>query len=423
MGLYAKVVDHNEVHDQFTGKRIYANDYNTSNSDEKEEFDRHFYSHFQDSEAIESSVSCDCRAIEDAHKLGVICDICNTPVVNTSSRPIEPSMWVRTPKHVRSLINPRLIIMLTGYLVTKEFDFLAYLTDTSYRYDVESIGSKETRRKVDRLLHRGFERGLNHFIDNFNEIFQFLLDANIISNNKSEFAQFVAQNKDKLFPKYLPVPSKLCFVAESTTSGTYLDKPIEAAIDATLTFASIDASSVPLSPIKAQNRTMRGLRLYGQFYEIYAKSRIAQKPGLARRHMFGARLNATARAVITSISDPHDYDELHIPWGVGCQLLKYHLTNKLKAKFNMTTREAFSFVYENVLQYNQIIADLFKELIAEAAPYKGMGCTFHRNPTLQRGSTQQFFITKVKDDINDNSISMSVLCLKAPNGQLNNQIR
>ncbi|MFO5520891.1 hypothetical protein ACLBP3_30230, partial [Klebsiella pneumoniae] len=75
-------------------------------------------------------------------------------------------------------------------------------------------------------------------------------------------------------------------------------------------------------------------------------------------HMFGARLNATARAVITSISDPHDYDELHIPWGVGCQLLKYHLTNKLKAKFNMTTREAFSFVYENVLQYNQIIADL-----------------------------------------------------------------
>ncbi|WNV49643.1 hypothetical protein [Pseudomonas phage ANB1] len=44
-------------------------------------------------------------------------------------------------------------------------------------------------------------------------------------------------------------------------------------------------------------------------------------------------------------------------------------------------------------------------------------------PTLQRGSTQQFFITKVKDDINDNSISMSVLCLKAPNGQLNNQIR
>ncbi|MFO5854810.1 hypothetical protein ACLBSO_32705, partial [Klebsiella pneumoniae] len=138
-----------------------------------------------------------------------------------------------------------------------------------------------------------------------------MLHANSLSDNKSEYAQFVGQNKDKLFPKYLPVPSKLCFVAESTTSGTYLDKPIEAAIDATLTFASIDASSVPLSPIKAQNRTMRGLRLYGQFYEIYAKSRIAQKPGLARRHMFGARLNATAHAVITSTSVPHDYDESH----------------------------------------------------------------------------------------------------------------
>ncbi|MFO5842486.1 hypothetical protein ACLBPJ_29470, partial [Klebsiella pneumoniae] len=82
------------------------------------------------------------------------------------------------------------------------------------------------------------------------------LYSDVTSNNKSEFAQFVAQNKDKLFPKYLPVPSKLCSVAETTTSGTYLDKPIEAAIDATLTFASIDASSVPLSPIKAQNSTI-----------------------------------------------------------------------------------------------------------------------------------------------------------------------
>ncbi|MFO5890448.1 hypothetical protein ACLBSJ_32020, partial [Klebsiella pneumoniae] len=106
-------------------------------------------------------------------------------------------------------------------------------------------------------------------IVDLNQCIQLLLDANIISNNKSEFAQFVAQNKDKLFPKYLPVPSKLCFVAESTTSGTYLDKPIEAAIDATLTFASIDASSVPLSPIKAQNRTMRVISLHDQDYPLY----------------------------------------------------------------------------------------------------------------------------------------------------------
>lgn len=416
MGLYARIVNHDVMHDQQVGRIIYANDFNTKRLEDKEEFDRHFYSHFTDSDAVESSVSCECGHITAAHKLNVICDICSMPVVNSANRPIKPSMWVRCPEGVTSLISPQLVIMLSNHLTVKEFDFLMYLIDTSYRFDYNSITSKETKRKLDKLLHAKdtIQRGLNFFVENFDMVFKFLLDSNIIATNKQEFAQFIQENKANLFPKYIPVPSKLCFVAESTTSGTYLDKPIEHAIDATLTVASINSTSVPLSPIKVQNRIAKALRLYASFHEIYGKSRIAQKPGLIRRHVLGARLNFTARAVITSISDPHDYDELHIPWGVGCQLFKYHIVNKLRRNFGMTSREAIGYVYDNVLKWDPIIADIFKQLIAEAK-YKGPACVFNRNPTLQRGSTQQFFITKVKDDINDNSISLSVIVLKAPN--------
>lgn len=414
MGLYLSVVDLDEVHDNFKGKMVYANDFNTGTVEGKEAFHRYFYSHYKDSEAIENSASCECGHLDEAHFLGVICDNCGSPVVSTSNRPIVPSMWIRAPDGVHSLISPQLWIMLSNYMTMKEFDFLEYLTNTSYSYDYASITSKETKRKLDKLLGKGFPRGLNNFIENFDSIFQFLLDANIINNNKTEMNAFIQQNKGRMFPKHIPIPSKLCFVAESTTSGNYLDEPIGPAIEAVLTFCSIGSSPIPIKPQTIQNRVAESLKNISVYHKNLAKTRIAQKPGLVRRHVLGGRLNFTGRGVITSISDPHDYDELHIPWGMACQLLKYHLINRLKRKHRMTTRRAMSFIYENVLQFNPVLDEIFKELISESK-YKGLPSVFHRNPTLQRGSTQRFFITKVKDDLRDNSISLSVLVLKAPN--------
>lgn len=416
MGLYAEVVDHDQLFAEQKGKIVFANDFNTSNAEQKEDFNRHLYSHYKDADAIENSASCECEHMTDAYDVGVICEICNTPVVSTSNRPIVPSMWVRAPGSVVSLISPELMIMLMGHMQTKEFDFLQFLIDSSYRFDIDNVSSKETRRKMDRFLQKGFERGLNHFIANFDEIFKYLMESGIIGVGKYDLATFIFENRAALFPQVLPIPSKLCFVVESTTSGVYIDKPIGAAIDAVLTFAGIEHSPIPLKPIAIQNRVAQALKLLAVFHENYDKQRIAQKPGLVRRHVLGGRLNLTARAVITSISDPHQYDELHIPWGVACQLLKYHIINKLKTPKwgNMTTKDAISFVYDNVLQYNDMLNEIFKELIRESK-YSGIGATFHRNPTLQRGSTQQFFITLIKPNINDNSISLSVLVLKAPN--------
>lgn len=414
MGLHAEIVDHDEMHNNFKGKIIYANDFATNTQDGKESFQRHLYSHYQDADAIENSASCECETITDAHRMGVICDNCGHPVVSTSNRPIVPSMWLRAPKGVPRLISPQLVIMLSGYMAMKEFNFLEYLINTSYLFDYNSIVSKETKRKLDKLLQKNFPRGLNNFIENFDEIFQFLLDANIINNNKADMNAFIQANKGKLFPTVIPVPSKLCFVVESTTSGSYIDKPIAPAIDAVLTFTSIDHSPIPLKPLTVQNRVAGALLKYAEFHANYVKSRIAQKPGLMRRHVLGGRLNLTARGVITSISDPHDYDELHTPWGMSLQLLKYHLIPKLKRKMRWTTRKCMQHIYGHVLQYDPLLDECMKVLIQESK-YKGLACTFHRNPTLQRGSTQRFFITKIKTDLTDNSISMSVICLKAPN--------
>lgn len=408
------MVDHDQELAEQGGSPVFANDFNTSSLEQKEEFKRYLYSHHTDSDAIEHSASCECGKLDDAHKIGVICDVCGHPVISLANRPIVPSMWIRAPEGVDRLVSPELWIMLSGHITTKEVDFMEWFTNTAYTVNYDDIGSRETRRKMDKILQRGFERGLNNFVKHFDEIFQFLLDSSIIQQGKADIIQFVRENRELLFPKNISVPSKLCFVVESTTSGVYIDKPIAAAMDAVLTVSSIGSSPIPLKPIKVQNRMATALKLMAIFHENYDKQRIGQKPGLIRRHVLGGRLNLTARAVITSISDPHVHDELHIPWGIGCQLLKYHLANKLKRKHKMTTREAFAHIYSHVLKYCPILDQLFKELINESK-YKGLPASFHRNPTLQRGSTQLLRITIVKTDITDNAISMSVSILKAPN--------
>jgi hypothetical protein len=377
MGVHLELVDHDKEYASLTYDPVLVNDFNTANVEEKEEFDRHLYSHYQDSDSIEESASCDCRRTTGVYRMGVTCAYCGTQVVGTSDRAITPSMWIKAPEGVRSLINPQVWIMLENAMSAKEFNFLEFLTNTSYRYDKDTVTSKETKRKLERLLERNFPRGLNNFIDNFDEIMKFLFQANIIDTNKGELSRFVEENRDRFFPQYLPIPSKICFVVESTTSGVYIDKPLGMAIDAVLTIASLRSSGFPLKDQVVQNRVVKAIKSLAMFHETYGRVRLAKKPGLFRRHVFGSRLHFTARGVITSISDPHDYDELHIPWGIATQLLKYHIVNKLLKRGKNVT-DALSFVYSNVLRYNEELDAIFKELIAEA-PEKGIPVTFHRN--------------------------------------------
>ncbi|MNE25148.1 Bifunctional DNA-directed RNA polymerase subunit beta-beta' [compost metagenome] len=280
----------------------------------------------------------------------------------------------------------------------------------------ERLSSKETKRKVEKLLAQNFERGLNAFIRDFDRIIEFFFQANIIDKNKAELAAFIGNNKKAFFPQVLPLPSRVCMVVESTTSGTYIDKPILLAVDAALSMASIGSTSFKLKAIEVQNITAQSIATLSMFHQIYDKERLARKPGLIRRHVLASSLYLTGRNVITSISKPHNYEQIELPWGMAVQLFKYHIMSKL-FKRGYTANEALAAVYQNVLNEtpNPMLVEIFDELIAQSNGGRGPACIFGRNPTLQRGSTQMFYIGTIKTNTRDNTISMSVLCLKAPN--------
>ena len=380
MGIHAEMVNFDEEFAGLDIEAVVVNDFNTSIPEEKEALDRHLYTHYQGTDTIEESASCDCGSTTRVYNIGVRCTLCGTKVQSTTDRPVESMLWIRAPQGVLGLFSPEAWMVLEPAMRTKEFSFLEYLTNTDYRFDLEKIASKDTVRKINKLLANKIPRGWNNWVRHFDTTVEFLFNASIIDStkvNKKELWAYIQENKHTFFPKHLPIPSRICFVVESTTSGVYIDNPLGSAMDAVLTIASIKSTPVKPTAAMVQNRVAKTIRELTRFYSEYTRTRLAKKPGMFRRHVFGSRLHFSGRAVITSISDPHLGHELHIPWGMATQLFKYHLINKL-LKRGYDANEALAFVYSCVLQYHPVMDELFKELISEA---EGMGpaCVFQRN--------------------------------------------
>jgi len=380
MSVFAQLVDYDQEFELLDIEPIIVNDYNTAIPEEKEALDHHLFTHYQDTDTIEEAAACDCGHLTGVFRIGTKCHICNTQVQSTTSRPIQSMLWIRAPEGVERLINPEAWMILESPLKSKDFSFLEYLTNTGYHVQRDKIKSKDLLKKLDKLEQADLPRGLNNFVRHFDQIIEFLFSASIVDANKAnkgELRQFIEQNKHLFFPKYLPIPSRICFVVESTTSGVYIDKPLGMAMDAVATISSIRSKAVPMRQQVIENRTAKAIRELAAFYGSYMKSRLSQKPGMFRRHVFGSRLHFSARSVITSLSEPHHWQELHIPWGMATQLLKYHIINKL-LKRGYTANEALNFVYSNVLRYNPELDQIFQELIEEADG-PGICCTFSRN--------------------------------------------
>lgn len=368
MGIYAGFENFNDIYHHLDTTPEFVNKYDVSRPEEREALDLHIYTHYKNTDVIETSASCHCGHYTKAQEIGYVCDKCHTEIVSTVDRAIESTLWMHAPEGTLGFIHPEFFSILEQKLGTRSFDFLRYLLNTNYNFDYAKITSKDAQRTVDKFLSFNPPRGLNNFIKHFDAIMDGLFSRNIVNGSraeKDELKELIRENRQCLFPKYLPIPSRLCFVVETTTSSTYIDAPLRDAMNAINAITSIRAAQEPMSEKMVQNVTFLACESISKFYDSYITHRISKKPGLARRHMFGNRLHMSARGVIDSINDPHYYTELHIPWGMALQLFKYHILNKLIRR-GYTVREGLDVIYRSVLCYNSVVEDILHELINES---------------------------------------------------------
>ncbi|QVD49130.1 hypothetical protein LUCX_60 [Xanthomonas phage vB_XciM_LucasX] len=414
-GIAIRLVDLDEVFNTAATLPVIVNAFNTETVDDRQVLDSLIYTHY-DGDSLNMVPTCECQRMRGAGKIGLVCPRCGGTVTPASERPLESLLWLAPPEGVETFINPQAWTMLSKALTHGGINGLAWLCDPHM-----PVGP-EPHREIRRLIDQGFDRGINNFYQNFDTIIDQLFNIGVIAGSnrqqKADLYEFIKANRKRIFCKHLPVPSRMGFVTERSITGTFADSTMKLAIDAIRTISDTVHSLRPLDLGRRQSRSVKANDLMAQYHQEFMSSTLTSKRGWLRKHVFGSPLYFTFRAVISSLSDEHEYDELHLPWGVAVSTYALHLTSKMYRMINeetgrpFTPNEVLKHLREHTLRYSPLLDRLFDELIAEC-PYKGLPVLFNRNPSLDRGSIQQFFVTKIIKDPEINAISMSVLTLKA----------
>lgn len=421
MGICLREVNH-DLNFAIKGKNaIVVNDLDPTLESDREKLESRIITKY-DTQTFSIIPQCNCGYYKNEFKVNEICPICGTPVKSHTDRPIEPEVWIRVPDGVEYFISPSALIKITNAFITKRFDPIRFMLDRGY-----SVSNMRINPLFQSLSKSGIERGPNSFYHNFDAIIERLSISDVykgsIQYRIQSFLLWLNSIKDRnlIFCKHLPIPNKISSVIEKTAVGNYaFDKSFSNYMEAVNTIKSLKTQiEVPSLRVR-ENKAVKAMYQLKSHYEYVFRNDLSLKHGWFRKHIFGCRTPFSARCVITSITEPHDYDELHLPYAASLVLLEPSIKNVL-LKQGSTAIDIDRRLNRAKSTFDRGLYDIMNKLI-EYSPYTtmlsskpGLPCDFQRNPSLKRGSAQFLLITKIKDNLLDNSIGISVLILKSPN--------
>ena len=402
MSVYQELVDFDYEFSVQKAKPTIINDLMTSSEEDKQRLKALIQKNYS-ADLLSNLPSCDCGAIVGEYNIGKYCQLCDTHVVAPLDSQIEPILWMRAPNGVAPLLNPVVFLILNEKFKKSSFEIIQYLINGNYR-TVSKIPTI-----VDDMARVGIERGYNYFINNFDAIIQYLCDHPDFrkDNDNEKLKLFLKTYRNCIFSNYLPLPNKSLLVIEETSTGTYVDPIIVGAIDALQTIAGIDQNDILQNQRVKENRTAKTLIELALFYDNFYRATFSGKPGVFRKHVFGTRSHFSFRAVISSITDVHTYDEIHIPWSVAVAVFRIHLFNRLH-RMGYKPNDAIKLINEHSYRYHPLLDQLFNEFI-HTSKEGGVVCALNRNPSLHLASIQKVRITKVKTNVRDLTLGMSIL--------------
>lgn len=402
---------------RLTKPPLFVNSFNISGTEDKEALNNLIYTHY-DGDVLQTLPSCSCRRTTGGFFVESVCEYCGDVVTVVTERPLESALWLKPPPGVDVFINPQCWTILSAALTIGGQNLLRWLCDPN-----ATLPEDGKHVEIKKIRNLKIERGINAFHRNFDQIVELLFEHRIFKSSKlaakDDLREFITKFRKNIFCRQLPMPSKLGFITEHNLPNSYADLTMVTAVNALLIISSAINSPVPLSQKTMQSYSVKANQMLAEYYQNFIATNMVSKPGLLRKHVAGTRMHFTFRGVISSISEPHNYRELHLPWSMAVLTFKMHLVSKLvngsPTREGIPPNTALRMVYENTLQYNPLIDQLLQELIDES-PEIGFPVLLGRNPTLTRGSIQKFYVTKIHKDLNVKSIGISVLCLVAPNG-------
>lgn len=402
-----------DIYRRSDSSKIVINDIDIFAEDQRSVVDNYIFKNYTE-DNISLLPSCTCGELKGESMIGMTCMSCNTPVMTEVEDTVNFLLYSRRPEGVEKFISPIVMYwLMNNYKIGSSIHLVRYLTDTTFRIDPK-VNTK-SRERLERFVHiltaEGYERGYNNFVRNFFPILD-ILEAEFSKEPKRDrgrFPAFLKANEDKIFSDYLPYPNRSLMVMNGGVLGRFVDRNVNKAVDCVRRMTGIDIKNINVR--SKQNRVSKTLLGLSDFYAGYTQDSIFSKGGLARKHIGSTRSHFTARSVIVSITEPHEYDEIHLPWSIACTLFEPFLLKRL-------LREGWSFIDANeylsfhLRQHSPTLEAMFIDIVNSVG---GVPMLFGRNPSLHRGSVQTVRMTRVKTDTWDNTIGMSYLIAQAYN--------
>ncbi len=410
-GIYLELVDFNDAFAKLSIEPVIINNFDVSTIEDKERLNDLLYTRYE-GDTLDVLPSCDGGHLRGEFNIGLICPECGTEVIAVTERPLESTLWITTPRGVKALIHPLVWAILSKPLTKSGCNILEWLVNSSYK-------PTSFPPELEKVKNLGFTRSLNYFYDNFDRIMEALFKYRIIKTTgveRENLRLFIQNERHKIFCNYIPIPSKLGFVTETTAGATYVDTTMAPAVEAIRTISSIETSITPTTPAIRERRVVKAIGQLAKYYYTFTGKPLGSKPGLLRQHVFGGRPHFSGRAVISSIYDNHKYDECVLPWGLAVMMLKLHIASKL-LKRGFTPNQINKYIFEHVKQYSELLDEIFTELMNEGSEdgRSQIRIILHRNPSLDRLSAQALHVAEIRKDPKINTIGISTKILVAPN--------
>lgn len=314
------------------------------------------------------------KPIRGRWALGKKCPTCGNLVTAVMDNRIKSDLWFTAPKGVEALINPVIINMLGSYFTKSYCNMILWLTDGGY-----TPGGRIPSELL-KLQEYKFERNLNFFVQNFDEIFEVLCSI-MDEKPKKTFAklrEFIQNNREVIFPKAIPLMSKTMLIADKTNVGIFMEESVENVLDTIYHLVSIDRDFHDKRPEVVMNRTARQLGRLAKFYHDYAGTNMQKKHSHMRRGLYGHRNIFSGRGVISSDTGNHRHDELGMPWRIAVPIFQHHLVGMLMKK-GFRQNHALKIVMDHVNVYSTRMHGMLDDLFGQFYGGRGPSCILHRN--------------------------------------------
>ena len=378
--------------------------------------------------------SCECGNLMGNFYEGMTCTKCKTKCKTNFATDLKFRAWLEIPELVQDSNDPK---YMPPILHPAMYAILSQWMGSYKRVPILDALLNPELELPEQLAADGIGQGFQYFYKNFDDIINYFLTRYKPLQAKSKKLKFVyipeliRRYRNVVFFRHMPILNQSLHMI--TTSGTL--KLTDNSVDFILK-AIIDLSNLIY---QHRNENIKPIFINTQLWTIYksllgytgyiAKVNLFGKTGFIRKLVLGARIHCSGRAVITPISGQHDCDELHLPWRMGVELLKLEIINLLVNRFHYSVPDAVSKQATATVSYDEDVDNIMKTLIQECrdlvevyVPHlgttmhpKGLPALFGRNPTLRSGAIMLYFVTKIKNDLDDDTISVSSRCAQAPN--------